>query len=568
MNLVIDGIQIIPQPGERLLDVIKRMGLDDTRLSKRPLAAKIAGEVFNLNYIPIRHKDVGVDRVSIRRAMAASNGEIQLLRYNDPAGKNVYARTVQFMLFLALSQLYPGAKAKMNCTVGPALFVELKDVSTFNAEDLKVRLTTLVHQDAPFVRQRISLDEAIKLYSERGNNDKARLLSWRKEPYFDQYVYKGFSDYYYGELMPSMGYLTSWDILPAEDGFLFVYPEESCPDQVSAYTPMPNFTNVNRESKRWCELMECQTVADLNDMVIDGRIRELIRVNEALHEKRYAQVADEICQRGAKAVMLAGPSSSGKTTSANRLATQLRVYGKKPILMSLDDYYVDRDKIPVEADGKRDLEHINTIDTGLFGQHLKELLAGREVELPSFDFVSGKRQWSGKRMKLHPETVIIVEGLHALNPVLMPDDIESSSIYKVYVSALLPLNLDDHNRIPSSALRLMRRTVRDLEGRGSSVEQTMAMWESVRRGEHRWIFPFQETADVILNTSTIYELAILKRHVYPLLVEIPPEEVCYEQVRSLVKILNYVVAADATVEAEIPPTSLVREFIGGNSFYQ
>ena len=264
--------------------------------------------------------------------------------------------------------------------------------------------------------------------------------------------------------------------------------------------------------------------------------------------------------------MLAGPSSSGKTTSANRLATQLRVHGKKPILMSLDDYYIDRDRIPPGPDGKLDLEHINTIDTDLFREHLKALLSGNEIELPSFDFISGHRQWRGHKIQLHDDSVIIVEGLHALNPVLLPDDLDQSLVFKFYVSALLPLNLDNHNRIPSNLLRLMRRTVRDIEGRGSSVERTVSMWDSVRRGEHRWIFPFQEKADVIFNTATIYELAVLKRHIYPLLTAVPPEESCYEQVRALVKILNYVLEAD--VDDEIPPTSLVREFIGGNSYYK
>ncbi len=566
MNLNIDGIAVKPQPGESLLDLVKKLSLDDTRLSKRPIAAKIAGEVFNLNYIPVRKKDVEEDRTSIRRAMAASNGVIQLLRYDDPAGKDVYARTVQFMVFLAIHQLYPNAQAKMNCTVGPALFVEVTGEPGFSAEAVKTQIQKLVREDAPLIRKRTSLEAAIQSYTEKGNLDKARLLSWRKEPYFDQYVYGDFSDYYYGELAPSTGYLSVWDILPAEDGLLFVHPDENNPDQVAAFTPMPNFTNVNIESKRWCTLMECETVADLNDLVKNGKIRELIRVNEALHEKRYSQVADEICSRGAKAVMLAGPSSSGKTTSANRLATQLRVHGKKPILMSLDDYYIDRDKIEPGPDGKLDLEHINTIDTELFRMHLKALLMGEEVELPTFDFISGKRQWRGHIMKLHPETVIIVEGLHALNPLLFPENMDSSLVFKFYVSALLPLNLDDHNRIPSSTLRLMRRTVRDLEGRGSSVERTMSMWDSVRRGEHRWIFPFQENADVIFNTSTVYELAVLKRHIYPLLTAVQPEESCYEQVRSIVKILNYVLEAD--VDDEIPPTSLVREFIGGNSFYK
>ena len=566
MKLIIDDNPVYPLPGESLLDIVKRIGLDDDRLSKRPIAAQIAGEVFNLNYIPVRIKDVAEDRMSIRRAMAASGGVIRLLRYDDPAGKDVYARTIQFVVFLAIHLLYPEAKAKMNCTVGPALFVEVNNAPTFSASAVKEQIQRLIAENSPLVRRRVSKEEAIRNYRAKGNDDKARLLAWRNEPYFDQYTYDDFADYYYGELAPSIGFLTVWDVLPTDDGLLVLYPDEADPDRTAAYTHMPNFVNVNKESKRWCTLMECETVADLNDLVLNGKIRELIRVNEALHEKRYAQVADTICARGAKAVMLAGPSSSGKTTSANRLATQLRVHGKKPILMSLDDYYIDRDRIMPGPDGKLDLEHINTIDTELFRKHLKLLLLGEDVELPTFNFITGKRQWCGHKIKLQADSVIIVEGLHALNPVLLADDLDEHLVFKFYVSALLPLNLDDHNRIPSSLLRLMRRTVRDLETRGSSVEQTMSMWDSVRRGEHRWIFPFQEKADVIFNTSTLYELSILKRHIYPLLSAITPDRPCYEQVRGIVKVLNYVLEAD--VEDEIPPTSLVREFIGGNSFYK
>ena len=566
MELKIDGKQVLAQPGQSLLELVRQLGLDSDRLSTRPIAARIAGEVFNLNYIPVRAKDVDTDRPSIRKAMAASGGVVQLLRYSDPSGKDVYSRTVQFILFLALHQLWPRARTKMNCTVGPGLFIEVMGAEDFSLEKLKSHLEELIQMDIPLLRRRTTTKAAIEGYLRSGQLDKAQLLSWRTEPYFDQYVYEDFADYFYGELAPSTGYLQVWDIQSVDGGFLFIYPDDNDPDSVAHYQEMPNFLSVSTEGERWCRLMACETVADLNTLTQNGKIRELIRVNEALHEKRYAQIADMICNRGAKAVMLAGPSSSGKTTSANRLATQLRVHGKKPILMSLDDYYINRDEIQPGPDGQLDLEHINTIDTILFRSHLKALLQGEEVELPTFDFVSGKRRWCGHTMLLERDTIIIVEGLHALNPALLPEGLEQELIFRLYVSPLLPLNLDDHNRIPTSYLRLLRRTVRDYETRGASVERTMSMWDSVRRGEKRWIFPFQENADVIFNSSTLYELSVLKRHIYPLLTAVTPEQTCYEQVRSIVKILNYVLPAD--VDDEIPPTSLVREFIGGNSFYK
>ena len=566
MELWINQQKLSAQPGRSLLEICREAGLTGPKLSQRPLAAKIAGEVFNLNYIPLRLKDACQERPSIRRAMAASGGQVQLIRYTDPKGKDVYARTAQFVLFLAIYQLWPNSRAKMNCTVGPALFVEVLGAEDFSVEALRAKVESIVQEDIPLIRRRVDLQEAIDRYQAKNWQDKARLLSWREENYLDEYAYGGFADYYYGELAPSTGYLQVWDMVPAQGGFLFIYPDDQNPDQVASYEEMPKFLSVSTEGERWCELMECETVADLNDLVKNGRIRELIRVNEALHEKRYSQVADMVCQHGAKAVMLAGPSSSGKTTSANRLATQLRVHGKKPILMGLDDYYIDRDKIAPGPDGQVDLEHINTIDTDLFRAHLNALLAGEEVELPTFNFLTGRREWHGHKLRLTPDTVIIVEGLHALNPVLLPEHFDKSSIFRLYVSPLLPLNLDDHNRIPTSLLRLLRRTVRDYETRGASVARTMSMWDSVRRGEKRWIFPYQENADMIFNSSTLYELAVLKKHIFPLLTDVQPEESCYEEVRSLVKILNYVQEAD--VDDEIPPTSLVREFIGGNSFYR
>lgn len=567
MKLIIDNKEYVAKPGQSLYDIVNEWGLVKGKLSTDPISAKMAGRVFTLNYVPLREKDVAPERTSIRKAVSASGGVVRLLKYSDPEGRETYMRTVQFVTFLAIERLWPNAEAKMNFTVGDAgVYIKMQNCPDFSVEKLKGEVEKIVDEDIILKRTTIPTEEAIKYYKNEGLEDKARLLEYRSKATFNIYKEGDFADYFYGEMAPRTSYLRVWDIIPFQEGFIFLLPDNKNPDVVATYKDMPNLFSVYAEGKDWGELMECETVADLNDLVLSGRIRELIRVNEALHEKRFSEIANMICERGAKAVMLAGPSSSGKTTSANRLATQLRVHGKKPILMSLDDYYIDRDKIEPGPDGTVDLEHINTIDTTLFSEHLDALFDGQEVELPYFNFKRGKREWTGHKLKLDEKSVIIVEGLHGLNPTLLPKDMAPNLIFRLYVSPLLALNLDDHNRIASSYLRLLRRTMRDYETRGASVQNTLAMWDSVRRGEERWIFPFQENADVIFNSATLYELAIIKKHIYPLLKAVEPADECYSQVRNMVKVLNFVREAD--VDDEIPPTSIVREFIGGNSFYR
>lgn len=565
MKLTIDGIEISVQPGESLRDAVKNAGLDSGSLADRPLAAKIAGEVFTLNYIPIRQKDALPDSTSMRHAMQASGGNIHLLRYQDAAGKEVYTRTASFVLFLSLWQLWPERSASISCTLGNSVYIRMDFFPDFSPELLQNQIQKNIQLDFPLIRRRVNATDAIHRLQATSRKDKAALLQWRNSEYFDEYFYDDYADYFYGEMLPSTGYLKVMDLLPAEKGFILLYPDEQNPDAPSDFRLMPNFFHVFNEGEDWGELMECNNVADLNALSVNGKIRELIRVNEALHEKRFSQIADEICSREAQIVMLAGPSSSGKTTSANRLATQLRVHGRKPILMSLDNYYLDRDTIAPGPDGTIDFEHIDTIDTELFRQNITQLLHGEAVLLPQFNFLTGKREWLGEPLQLTSRSVIIVEGIHGLNPVLLPEAVDPNRIFRLYVSPLLPLNLDNHNRIPTSSLRLLRRTVRDYETRGSSVQRTFSMWDSVRRGEVRWIFPYQENADAILNSSTLYELAVLKHHIYPLLAAVTPEDSCYDEVRSLVRILDYI--QEAEVDDEIPPTSIVREFIGGNKFY-
>lgn len=571
MQIHINGIPADARPGESLLEIVRRLGLDTDSLKTRPIAADIAGEVFTLNYIPLREKEQGDTPTTfrMRKAIRKGGGEVTLIRYEESRGRAIYERTIIYIFFLAMRELYPKAHAKVNYAIGPSLDISVATEPQFTPDDLEAvrrKMREIVEADYPLTRKRLDIDEAIQLFERDGQADKVRLLRWRQFTYFDVYEHGDYADYFYGEMLPRTSYASVFDLQFRPGGLFLLRPSIADADVATRYVYMPNLSKVFARSDEWADLMHCRCVADLNDMVENGSVRELIRVNEALHERRFAEIATAIVNRGARAVLIAGPSSSGKTTSANRVATQLRVLGKTPILLSLDDYYIDRKYITPDENGEIDYEHIKMIDVEQFNADLERLLSGECVEIPHFDFKTGSREMLGHFVQLSEDAILIIEGLHGLNPQLLTPRIDKKLIFKLYVSALTTLNLDDHNRIPTTDVRLLRRMVRDYLTRGATIERTLGMWDSVKRGEQRWIFPYQESADEIMNTSLVYELAVLKKHIYPLLKDVDSESPCYDEVINIIKFLNYI--SDAAVEDEIPPTSILREFVGGNTFYR
>ncbi len=552
MKLDLDGKVVELESGKTILDGVRKGGLDSISLADRPLAAQIGGEVFSLSYTP--NKDT----------------KMQLLRYGDEMGRRVYERTLQFVFIVAVRKLYPSARVRVRYSLGSGLFITLEDPDNAFTQEatshIEAEMRLLVRKGLPLERKRISIKEAVDFFEKDGQKDKADLLKWRKFSYFDVYQAEGHMDYFYGEMTPDTSYVDVFRIKHIWDGaVMLMMPRKDAPDVLADCPELPKLHELVHQSDEWGRLMKCDTVHQLNSAVESGSIRELVRINEALHERRYSDLADKIIASGAKAVMLAGPSSSGKTTSAHRLATQLRLHGQEPVMLSLDDYYIDRDKILPDENGEIDLENINTLDIPRFKADLAALVRGEEVEVPEFDFKTGRRSSESRTLKLTEDQPVIIEGIHGLNPQLI-EGVDESKIFRVYVSALTTLNLDDHNRIRTTDIRILRRLVRDYKTRNASMEETLGMWASVRRGEERWIFPYQENADVLLNTALLYEVSVLKKYVYPLLNEVKPQSKYYAMAKDIVKFLNYIL--DADIEDEIPPTSVIREFIGGNTYYR
>ncbi len=484
-------------------------------------------------------------------------------------GRLIYERSLRFIFLLAVHELFPNRRVRIEHSLGTGVYCEIRDsrrtLTGADVRAIEARMWEIVKKDMPFVRHAISRRDAIAYFEQTGEMDKVNLLKYRPYETFQLYRLGDMMEYFYGIMAPSTGCVTVFALHLQLPGLVLQLPDLDDPEKVAPLRQLPRLMNCFAESARWNAILHCSNAADLNAMTHSGQLREFIRVNEALHEKSISRIADEFAASGARIILIAGPSSSGKTTFANRLSIGLRVLGLSPVALSLDDYYLDRDKIPVGADGKQDLERLDTLDVPLFNDHLVRLIQGEPVQVPLFDFKSGKRSQDTHLMHVDEDQPIIIEGIHGLNNELTRD-VARNLKFKIYISALTTLNLDDHNRIRTTEARLLRRMVRDYHFRGTEPEATMAMWPSVRNGEEKYIFPYQEEADVIFNSSLVYEVAILKKYVYPMLTRLTPDSPYYTMAHRLIKFLNYFLSAD--VEDEIPLNSILREFIGGCCFYR
>lgn len=505
-------------------------------------------------------------RVVELRDVLPAGGTLAPLTLRDEEGRRIYERSLRFVLLLAAGRLFPGQQVRVEYSVGHGVFLRLPGLKEASPADtaraLRDAMRKIADADLPFEKRTWSLQEAIRYFSQTGQEDKVKLLQRRTVPYFNMYGCSGMWEYFYGAMAPSTGAVRVFDLLPYADGFVLQMPAAEHPHEPAPYVDRPKHLSVFRQSAEWCSILGVVNAADLAELIEKKEMRFFIRVNEALHEQAIASIAHDIAAKKRRVVLVAGPSSSGKTTFAGRLAVQLRVLGLKSHRISLDDYYLNRDIIPREPDGSLDLEAIHTLDLPLLQAHVRALMAGQEVMVPRFSFHTGKRCEEGVPLQLGEEEIVIIEGIHGLNPQLS-EGMPAERIYRIFVSALTCINLDDHNRIRTTDVRLLRRLVRDHLFRGTPPEQTLAMWPSVRRGEEKWIFPYQELADSMFNTALHYELPVLRHFAYPHLQQMKPDDPGYLLASRLRKTLNYLPDIDESLLAEIPPLSLLREFIGG-----
>lgn len=489
----------------------------------------------------------------------------------EPIGNITYRRSVSFLLVKAVYDTVGHDKVeqvRIHFSVDKGYYCTVKGDLVLNEElldQIEQRMRKMVEMDLPIKKESLHIDDAIERFRKYGMKDKERLFRYRRVSTVNLYSINEFEDYYYGYMVPSTGYLKYFKLYLYDEGFVLQMPETAAPEEVPAFHPQNKLFHVQKDSTRGGDMLGIETVGALNDYVTRGSAnpKELILVQEAMQEKKIAQIAERIASNPKKKfVLIAGPSSSGKTTFSKRLSIQLRVSGLVPHPISVDDYFKNREETPLDADGKPNYECLEALDVELFNQDLKKLLAGEKIELPNFNFKTGKREYNGHYMELGEHDILVIEGIHCLNDALT-HDLPKENKFKIYISALTQLNVDEHNRVPSTDGRLIRRMVRDARTRGTSAKQTIAMWQSVRRGEENNIFPYQEDADVMFNSALLYELAVLKSYAEPILFGIEKDCEEYQEAKRLLKFLDYFVG----IESEyVPQNSILREFIGGGCF--
>ena len=535
--------------GSSLLDIYNGFNL---AMPYGPVSAKVNNKVESLDFRVYYNKD------------------IEFLDITSSSGMRTYVRSLFFILVKAVEELYPQGSISLEHPISKGYFCKLHIDRTIGLDDvqrIKQKMQEIIAADIPYTRTESHTEEVVRLFEKRGMMDKARLLDTYGQLYSYYYQLGDTVDCYYSSLVPSTGYIRLFDIVKYYDGLLLRIPSRENPTKLEEVVKQEKMLEVFQEYHRWNQILGISTVGDLNVACNHGHATDLINVSEALQEKKIAQIADEITHRNqdgkrVKLVLISGPSSSGKTTFSKRLSIQLMTNGLKPYPISLDDYFVNRNDTPLDENGKHDFESLYAVDLPFFEEQLTTLLNGGEVELPRYNFTTGKREMSGKKLRIDEHMILIIEGIHALNPALTPH-IPNENKYKVYVSALTTILLDNHNYIPTTDNRLLRRIIRDYKYRNYSAEETIPRWPSVRAGEEKWIFPYQENADAMFNSALLLELAVLKDYVEPVLRKVPNRCPEYSEAHRLLRFLNYFVSVQ---DKELPPTSLLREFLGGSSF--
>ena len=532
--------------GSTLFDVFSSF---DLKMTHGPVSARVNNKVEGMHYRVYNSKDV------------------EFLDMTTASGSRAYTRTLFFVLCKAVQDIYPATDVVIDIPVSNGFYVDIRLGRPVVDEDVNIircRMQEIIDARMPIRRFTVPTEDAITLFQEKGDVEKVKLLKTSGSIYTTYYKIGEYVDYYYGTLLTNTSQLYLFGLEKYYDGMLLRIPSLKNPDELGEMTRQDKMFDIFKEHHRWQEILGIRTVGDFNQAIDAGHATDIINISEALQEKKLAKIAEEIASReGVKLVLLAGPSSSGKTTSCKRLSIQLAVNGLKPLQISLDDYFVDRDKTPKDENGDFDFESIYALNLDLLNEQFNALFRGEEVELPKYDFPSGKSVKSGKMLKLEPNNVLVVEGIHALNPELTAH-VPEEQIFRVYASALTTILLDNHNYIPTTDNRLLRRIIRDYKYRGVSAQETIRRWPSVRSGENKWIFPFQENADAMLNTAMLYELSVLKMQAEPLLQQVPENCEEFAEAYRLLKFLKYFKGIPYN---NLPPTSLLREFLGGSSFH-